>query len=93
MCEEGVNADTPESEAARRKRRPRNMFDYVLSWKAREMREAADQRPIERKMMVAGADAERRFCRKHDIDFAWKNHWSRPLEKSQICACGVKIFA
>jgi len=76
MCEEGVNADTPESEATRRKRRPRNMFAFVLSWKEREMREAADQRPIERKMMrmlECWSGASERFCR-NDIDFAWKNH-------------------
>ena len=57
------------------------MFAFVLSWKEREMREAADQRPIERKMMrmcrcvqMAWLErSERRFCR-NDIDFAWKNH-------------------
>ena len=52
------------------------MFAFVLSWKEREMREAADQRPIERKMMrmlECWSGASERFCR-NDIDFAWKNH-------------------
>ena len=65
------------------------MFAFVLSWKKREMREAADQRPIERKMiedivqMAAGWSG--RFCR-NDIDFAWKNHNFRASERETVTA-------
>ena len=64
------------------------MFAFVLSWKEREMREAADQRPIERKMMrmcytymylVAGASAEMTSILRGKI--------------TNKCACGVKNFA
>ena len=65
------------------------MIAFVLSWKEREMREAADQRPIERKMiedivqMAAGWSG--RFCR-NDIDFAWKNHNFRASERETVTA-------
>ena len=55
------------------------------------MREAADQRPIERKMMRMCRwhgwmlDGAGRFCR-NDIDFAWKNHNFRASERETVTA-------